>query len=582
MERRLAAILVADIAGFSRLTSEDEEGTLAALARLRTEVVDPAVARHAGGIFKTTGDGVLASFASAVEAVRCAMEIQQAAAQCGSNEARIRLRIGVHVGDVVVSGGDLLGDGVNVAARLEQLAEPGGVCISAAAHEHVRDRLPRVQFADGGEHALRNIARPVHVWHLGAAPTAHEHRAATSDRPSLAVLPFANLSGEASEDYFSDGITEEIITAVSRFRGIVVIARNASFTMRGKEGDAKQVGAALGAEFLLQGSLRRAGERIRVTAQLVEAASGKQLWAERFDRTLADILDVQDEIAGRIVAAVAPAIRDAEITRARQPGRVFTRSYELALRALVLCEEGVRLNDPGRCQEALDLAREAARTEPVSPRAFHAVAVASSRLSDIAQFVADAATRALDEAQAAAERLAEMEPDNHLAYYTLGYIAMQQHRGEDARRLLGAASELNPNDPHVARMLSWTESNNGLAVDAIAHARDALVRTPTGRDRPIMLWTLALAYWVHGDPAAALPYAREAVAGSVAYGQRYGVLVATLAELGEIDEARRMLARAEQLAPEYVKSRLEGKTWFTRPELAARYTAALRRAAGID
>lgn len=411
---------------------------------------------------------------------------------------------------------------------------------------------------------------------------ALQQPAAASDRPSLAVLPFANLSGDTSQDYFSDGITEEIITAVSRFQGLLVIARNASFTMRGRESDSQHVGVALGAEYLLQGSIRRAGERVRVTAQLVEAATGTQMWAERFDRTLADILDVQDEIAGRIVSAVAPQIRDAEIMRARQPRRTFTRSYDLALRALALCEEAWRTHDRALMQEALDLASESARAQPVSPRAFYAIALTSLRLSDLAYFAAETVKRALEEAQAAAKRFAEMEPGNHLAYILLGYIAMHQYRGEDARRLFRLALDLNPNDPMVARMLSWSESNDGLATDAIAHAHDALLRTPTGRDRPMMLWTLALAHWVGGDPAAALPYAREAIAGTAAFGQRYGVLIACLAELGELDEARQLLARAEELAPGYVKSRLEGKSWFAPPELAARYAAAFRKAAGLE
>lgn len=595
MERRLAAILAADVAGYSKLTGADEEGTLAALDRIRAEVVDPTIAGHAGRIFKTTGDGVLAAFHSVVEAVRCAVVIQQRAASTheGSTEPRIVLRIGVHVGDVVVSGDDLLGDGVNIAARIEQLAEPGGVCISGAAHEHVRDRLPSLRFTDGGEHALRNIARAVRVWHLGpptATPTsshasvqvALQQPADASDRPSLAVLPFANLSGDGSQDYFSDGITEEIIIAVSRFRGLLVIARNASFTMRGREGDTKHVGAALGAEYLLQGSIRRAGERVRVTAQLVEAASGTQIWAQRFDRTLADILDVQDEIAGHIVSAVAPQIRDAEIMRLRQPGRTFTRSYDLALRALAICEEAWRTQDSTLIQKALELARESAQTQPVSPRAFHALALTCSRLSDLAYFAAEAAKGALEEAQAAAQQLAEMEPDNHLAFLLLGYIAIQQYRGEDARRLFLLALERNPNDAMVARMLSWAESNEGLATEAITHAQEALLRTPAGRDRSLMLWTLALAHWVNGDPAAALPYAREATAGAASFGQRYGLLAACLAELGELDEARRALARAEELAPDYVKSRLAGKNWFARPELAARYTAAFRKAAGRE
>jgi TolB-like protein/class 3 adenylate cyclase/Flp pilus assembly protein TadD len=599
MERRLAAILVADVAGFSRLAGANEEAALAGLERQRTTVVDPALAAHGGRVFKTTGDGLLVVFPSVVEAVRCAVRIQltlAASPETSDANPRMLLRIGVHIGDVVVSGEDLLGDGVNIAARLEQLAEPGGICISGAAYEQVRDRLPSLRFADGGEQPLRNILRPVRIWRLtplastsaegsssvdGPGQSAPTSQPAASDHPSLAILPFANLSGDAAQDYFCDGITEEIITAVSRFHGLLVIARNASFAMRGREADSQRVGAALGAEYLLQGSIRRAGERIRVTAQLVEAASGAQMWAERFDRTLADVLDVQDDIAGRIVSATAPQIREVEIVRARRSGRTFTRSYDLALRALALCEEAWLASDPARMRDALDVAREAAGMKPVSPRAFDALAHISLWLSELAYFAADAMARALAEAQAAAKRLAEMDPNNHVAYVRLGHIAIYQHRGDEARRLLRRSLDLNPNDPMAARMLSWAESNDGRAADAIAHAHDALLRTPMGRDRPYVLWTLALAHWVGGDPAAALAYASEAVAGAATTYHLYGVLVACLAELGQIDEARALLAEAEAAAPGYVKSRLEGKTWFTRPDLAARYTSAFRKAAGL-
>jgi adenylate cyclase len=312
MERRLAAILVADVVGFSRLTGSDEEGTVARLEHQFATVVEPALAAHGGRVFKTTGDGLLVEFPSVVEATRCAVRIQETFAvspESSDAHCRMPLRIGIHVGDVVVCGDDLLGDGVNIAARLEQLAESGGICISGAVHEQVRDRLPSLRFADGGEYQLRNIARPVRIWRLapltsptddatsplaGRSQTTIPPRLYVSDQPSLAILPFANLSGDAAQDYFCDGITEEITTAVSRFHELLVIARNASFAMRGRESDTQRVGAALGAEYLLQGSIRRAGDRVRVTAQLIEAASGTHMWAERFDRALADVLEVQD------------------------------------------------------------------------------------------------------------------------------------------------------------------------------------------------------------------------------------------------------------------------------------------------
>jgi adenylate cyclase len=331
VERRLAAILAADVAGYSRLISADEEGTLERLKALRHELVDPKIAEHHGRIVKTTGDGLLVEFASVVDAVRYAVEVQQAMAERNADvmaDNRIELRIGINLGDVIVEGHDLYGDGVNIAARIEALADAGGVFVSKTVYEHVCDRLPFV-FEDLGEQKVKNIARAVRVYRVrdaGAAVKSPSEPALPAlplpDKPSIAVLPFANISGDPEQEYFADGVVEEIITALSHYPLLFVIARNSSFTYKGRAVDVKQVGRELGVRYVLEGSVRKAGNRVRVTAQLVEAEAGNHVWANRYDRDLADIFALQDEITEAVATAVAPAIADAERQRAmrRPPG----------------------------------------------------------------------------------------------------------------------------------------------------------------------------------------------------------------------------------------------------------------------
>jgi class 3 adenylate cyclase/TolB-like protein len=324
--RRLAAILAADIAGYSRLIGTDEHGTLQAFKTIRTELFDPIIAEHHGRLVKTTGDGFLVEFSSVVDALRCATEVQAHMGQRNATvpiDKRIEFRLGINVGDIVVEDGDIFGDGVNVSVRLEGLAEPGGICVSARVQEDAEGKLD-IFFEDLGDRQLKNIVRPVRVYRVrasGAAqPAATSGILPFSDKPSVAVLPFTNMSGESEPEFFADGITEDIITALSRCPWLLVIARNSSFTYKGRAVDMKQVGRELGVRYALEGSLRKAGNQIRVTAQLVEAETGNHIWAERYDRNLADIFAVQDEITEAVTIAVAPAIADAELRRAvRRP-----------------------------------------------------------------------------------------------------------------------------------------------------------------------------------------------------------------------------------------------------------------------
>src|SRR5258705_1341978 len=343
--RRLAAILAADVAGYSRLMGADEEGTHERLKALRCELVDPKIAEHHGRIVKTTGDGLLVEFASVVDAVRCAVEVQLAMPERNTSvaaESRIELRIGINLGDVIVEGDDLYGDGVNIASRIEALADAGGVSVSITVHDHVGDRLPFV-FEDLGEQQVKNIARPVRVYRVGpwpSRPPAGETPAVQPgtppalplpDKPSIAVLPFANMSGDPEQEYFADGMVEEIITALSRIRCIFVIARNSSFTYKGKAVDVKQVGRELGVRYILEGSVRKAGQRLRITGQLIDALTGTHLWADRFDASLEDIFELQDKIAVSVAGVIEPTLQAAEIHRSAARQTTDLSAYDLYL-----------------------------------------------------------------------------------------------------------------------------------------------------------------------------------------------------------------------------------------------------------
>ena len=366
--RRLAAILAADVAGYSRLMGADEEGTLERLKALRRELLDPKIAEHHGRIVKTTGDGMLVEFASVVDAVRCAVAVQQAMPERNTGVAadnRIELRIGINLGDVIVEGDDIYGDGVNIAARIEALADAGGVFVSNTVHDHVRDRLPFV-FEDLGEQQVKNIARPVRVYRvrdLGnavKAPAPAVPVLPLPDKPSIAVLPFANMSGDPEQEYFVDGMVEEIITALSRIRWLFVIARNSSFTYKGRAVDVKRVGRELGVRYVLEGSVRKAGNRVRITGQLIDAETGAHLWADRFDGSLEDVFELQDEVAISVAGVIEPTLRQTEIERARRKRPDSLDAYDLYLRALPYAFTPM----PDDADKALPLLTKAIELEP--------------------------------------------------------------------------------------------------------------------------------------------------------------------------------------------------------------------------
>jgi len=479
IQRRLAAILAADMVGYSRQMERDEANTLSALKARRREVLEPLIARHEGRIFKLIGDGVLAEFASSVNAVQCAVEIQKAMSAANSNLAdgeRVVMRIGVNLGDVMVEGSDLYGDGVNMAARLEALAEPGGVAIADSVHEHLRGRIG-VSFVDQGNREVKNLERPVRVWAWSPGTTLAPGEVAGEsptipEKPSIAVLPFQNMSGDPEQGYFADGITEDIITDLSKVSGLFVIARNSSFAYKGQSPDIRKVSRELGVRYVLEGSVRRAGDRVRITAQMIDGPSGGHLWAERYDRELADIFEVQDEVTRTIVGALKVRLtwgeeskRDARakikpeaydlLVRSRQTmlqlrpeaavetramlDRVVALDPEIALPyarlAMVTFAEYVNQWNgatPDYLEKALELARKAVATDENEPQGHISLSLALLWL------------RRYDESEAAMERAVALAPNLAEAYTGLGNVREMLGRAEDAIALYTRAYRLDP------------------------------------------------------------------------------------------------------------------------------------------
>ncbi|PDT46265.1 adenylate/guanylate cyclase domain-containing protein [Sinorhizobium fredii] len=481
IRRRLAAILAADVVGYSRLMERDEKSTHTLLMGRWKEVLEPLVALHQGRVFKRTGDGVLVEFGSAVNAVECAAALQQAMAAANRDipeDQAIVLRVGVNLGDVMVEDSDLYGDGVNVAARIEALAEPGGVALSDGIHEYVHGRTG-LDFIDSGYHEVKNIERPVHIWtwspnNRTSVPikTAAESPPQLPKKPSIAVLPFDNMSGDPEQGYFADGITEDIITDLSKVSGLFVIARNSSFAYKGKTPDIRKVSRELGVRYVLEGSVRRAADRIRINAQMIDGTTGGHLWAERYDRGLEDIFAVQDEVTRTIVNALRVKLTTGEEERREGRGKVDPEAYDLLVRArqailqfnsqssmearsmlqrAIAIDPGlaaayaslsiIALTDfinrwngatPEDLTQAFDLAQKAIDTDDTEPLGPHALSLALSWM------------RRLDEAEVAAQRAIELDPNLASGYTALGAIRDFQGRHEDALPLYAQAHRLDP------------------------------------------------------------------------------------------------------------------------------------------
>jgi len=444
VERRLTAILAADIAGYSRLMGADEEGTLAQLKAHRRDLIDPKIAEHRGRIVKTTGDGMLVEFASVVDALRCAVEVQRA--MVGRNaevarEKRIEFRIGINVGDIIIDGGDIYGDGVNVAARLEGVAEPGGICVSGWVLEATQHKVD-VTFKDAGERQLKNIARPVRAYHVEIGGKSATQRAAPTlslpDKPSIAVLPFNNMSGDPDQEYFSDGVVEEITTALARMHWLFVIARNSSFTYKGRAVDVKQVGRELGVRYVLEGSVRRSGSRVRVTAQLIEADTGHHLAAETYDRELADLFELQDEIATTIAGAIEPEMLKYERNRIASQPRHDQDAYELFQRGQWHHYRHTKADNI----EAQDSFRRALAIAPEYQQAMAALGLALCNAAYLNW--SDDPERCYREAFELAQRAITLEPRDPAAHFVMGLVCMWTSRFDRSMAEMKEAIKLNP------------------------------------------------------------------------------------------------------------------------------------------
>ena len=461
MKRRLAAILAADIAGYSRLMGADELGTARALREHR-DAIDPIVASHGGRIVKTMGDGLLVEFPSVVAAVECAVTVQKLMAERNADvpeDRRMMFRIGINIGDVLIEGDDILGDGVNVAARLEAIAEPGGIYVSHAAHQQVLDKLD-VTFEDTGEHQFKNIARPVKAYRVQHAGPAVSSRPTLPhpEKPSIAVLPLQNLSGDPTQDYFSDGITEDIITELSRFRSLFVVARNASFSLRAKTADVTEAGRRLSVRYVVEGSVRKAGKRVRVTIQLVDTVSGNHLWGERYDRELEDIFVVQDEITRAVVSTLPERLEDAGRDLAKRKQTSNFTAYDLVL----LGNERWRRLTWKDLAEALNYFRSAVALDPLYARA-HAN-IAWTHVCSV--FLETAGATSLDEALRHIERALDIDDSDAWSHGVFGQLLFLLKRDDEAEIHLERALALNPNDADVAAVFAnilvywgrWQES----------------------------------------------------------------------------------------------------------------------------
>jgi len=571
--RRLAAILAADVAGYSRLIEADEEGTLGRLKALRAELIDPKIAGHRGRIVKTTGDGLLVEFASVLDALRCAAEVQAAVTENNARlpaERRIAFRIGINMGDVVVEDGDIFGDGVNIAARLEGLAEPGGICVSARVREDAAGRLD-LPFEDIGEQALKNISRPVRVFRIVAEQKPVSEPALTlPDKPSIAVLPFANLSGDPEQEYFADGMVEEIITALSRIRWLFVIARNSSFTYKGQAVDVKEVGRELGVRYVLEGAVRKAGGRVRITAQLIDAIGGAHLWADRFDGSLEDVFELQDKVAISVAGVIEPALQVAETARsAGRPTNDLT-AYDLYLRAYAMV-----LSSGKQVPDALRQLEQAIERDPRYGPALAWAATCCVRL--LLDRSGDREADALKGADFARRALEVAGDDPGIlanAAQALAYF------GEDIgamMALVDRALALNPNFArgwHISGTLRHWAGQPDIAIE---HVETALRLSPRARVGSSLM-IIGAAHFFSRRFDDAVRNLILAIQEDPNFPSSYRYLAACYAEMGRLDDARLIIERLRAITSVVIPD----ASYLRHTEHRELFLSGLRLAAGEE
>jgi TolB-like protein len=578
VERRLTAILAADVAGYSRLTGIDEEGTHAQLQDHLRSLVDPKIAEHRGRVVKNTGDGLLAEFSSVVDAVRCAVDVQRGMAARNDDlpeEKRIEFRIGINVGDVMLDHGDIFGDGVNVAARLEGIAEPGGVCISGRVLEDIQGKLD-ISFEDAGDQQLKNIARPVRVYRVrpsGAAVTTSPSLP-LPDKPSIAVLPFQNMSGDPEQDYFADGIVEEIITVLSRFRRLFVIARNSTFAYKKRAIDVKQVGRELGVRYVVEGSVRKSANRVRIAGQLIDAATGAHLWADRFDGALEDVFALQDQITVSIVGAVMPKLEQAEIERAKRKPTESLDAYDYYLRGVAIIDRITKdAND-----EALRLFNRAIDLDTDFALAY-ARAAQCYVFRKMNRWMIDP-NKELPEAARLARRAAETGRDDAgalaIAGYVLAYVVGDL---DSSAAYIDRALLLNPNLAGAWGVSAWLKVYLGDPDTAIEHQATATRLSPL--DPRIWSWeaSTARAHFFAGRYDEATTWAEKVLLEQPDHLGTIRIAAASHALAGRPQEANKAIARIRQLDPGLRLSNLRDvMPPFRRSEDQTKLVEGLRKA----
>jgi TolB-like protein/class 3 adenylate cyclase/Tfp pilus assembly protein PilF len=554
VERRLAAILAADVAGYSQLMGADEVGTLAALKALRGKMVDPAIAAHRGRIVKTTGDGMLVEFASAVDAVTCAMAVQEKVAEHNQDAVlKIVFRVGVNVGDIIIDGDDIFGDGVNIAARVENECEPGGVCISGNVFEQISGKTS-FAFDDLGEKSLKNIARPIRLY--AAKPVAFPATTAKPqivpgkplplpDKPSIAVLPFQNMSGDPDQEYFADGMVEEITTALSRFHWLFVIARTSTFAYKGRAVDVKQVSRELGVRYLLEGSVRKSGSRVRIIGQLIDATTGAHLWADRFDGSLDNIFELQDQVASGVVGAIDPKLLAAEMARVKRKAPADLNAYDCFLRASDLIYQWTDESH----EEALRLLYQAVKLDPEYAQAY---AFASYC------FVWRWTTGRLPNAEyGEARRLAReairfgRDDGFSLAWggSTLAFFAATMAEVKEGADIVDQALLLNPNLARSWNLSGWVRTFLGQPDLAIEHLERAMRLSPLDFAFHAMEAATAYAHLAAGRYHEAIVWAERALRDQPNQGDALAALAIASARAGNLDSARTAMKRLLQARP---------------------------------
>jgi adenylate cyclase len=579
VERKLAAIVVADVVGYSRLMGADEDGTRSRLNAHRRELIEPKIAEHGGRIIKTTGDGFLIEFSSVLGAVRCAVEVQRGMVERNTevpDEKRIEFRVGINLGDVIVEDGDIHGDGVNAAARLEAIAEPGGICVSASAIEQVRDKID-ITFADLGEQHLKNISRPMRVY--GVRLTPDEAKAspalALPDRPSIAVLPLVNLSNDPQQEYFSDGITDDIITELSRFSDLFVIARTSSFTYKGRAVDVRRVGRELGVRYVLEGSIRRGGDRVRITAQLVDALPGAHRWAERYDRELKDVFAIQDEVVCAIVGIIASHVNKAEAERTLLKPPASWQAYDYYMRGsdfVAAFDSTFRVE---KLYEARRLLERSLSIDPNYARAYaklsitHAIAWFNPLDNDYLN------SAALDRAYSLASKAVQLDPNLPQAHASLGYVLRAKHQYDAAIATFERATALNPNDTDYQYAVPLLLSGNfSRAIEVL----DAYIRIDPFYP-PITIMWLGATYYMLKRYAEALPLLRECISRAPDMRGAHVWLAATHAQLDQLEEARTEAAEVLRIEPKYTIDGTQRRlNSFKFPKDAEHFFDGLRKA----